>query len=128
MGYAVKCILVKGNQFLLVKHIKDNDDLWIFPGGKLNENESPEDCVKREMLEEMGLVIEKYESIGEMQNIWKERDDLLYLFVCQVTDDKITINKKEIREFAWFPGDKLPPLGPTSTKILKIWEKIKSSN
>lgn len=126
MEYAVKCILVKGDQLLLVKHTKDKENnFWIFPGGKINKNEDPESCVKREMKEELGLAIKTLEYIGEMPNIWENRKGLLYCFVCQVTEGKIVTNKEEIREIKWFLRDKLPVLGPTSTKILKMWVKNK---
>ncbi|MDP2946860.1 MAG: NUDIX hydrolase, partial [Nanoarchaeota archaeon] len=79
----------------------------------------------REMKEELNLEIKTLEKIGEMQNTWKGKEDLLHCFVCQVADDNIIMNKSEIKEAKWFPSEKLPILGPTSTKILKMWkEKI----
>ena len=95
MGHAVKCILVKEQQLLLVKQVKDNDDLWIFPGGKLDEGESPADCVKREMKEELGIDVEIVEKIGEIDNTWQGRRDLLNCFVCRVKDDKISFYRKK---------------------------------
>ena len=31
---------------------------WEFPGGKIHVNESPEECLKREVMEEMGALLE----------------------------------------------------------------------
>jgi 8-oxo-dGTP diphosphatase len=121
MGYAVKCFLIKDNKALLVKQIKDTDDLWIFPGGKLEDDESPDDCVHREMKKELGIDVEIIKRLGEIDNVWQGRRDLLYCFVCQVMEGEISIRKEEIREAKWFLIDQLPALGPTSDRIFKLW-------
>jgi 8-oxo-dGTP diphosphatase len=38
--------------------------MWEFPGGKLEENESPQDCLRRELLEEMSIDIIPYKYFG----------------------------------------------------------------
>ena len=49
----------KDNKYLLLHRIKKendvNKDKWIGVGGKFLENESPEECAKRETKEETGL-------------------------------------------------------------------------
>lgn len=121
MGFAVKCILIKDNKYLLVKQVKDTDDSWVFPGGKIEGNEGAEGCAHREMKEELGIDIEIIKRLGEIDNVWQGRRDLLYCFVCQVMEDEISIRKEEIREAKWFFINKLPKLGPTSEKMLKLW-------
>jgi 8-oxo-dGTP diphosphatase len=50
-------ILRKGGRILIAKR-QSRDAFggkWEFPGGKIEEGETPEQCLKRELLEEFGL-------------------------------------------------------------------------
>ena len=62
------CYLERGNDYLLLHRTKkehdENRDKWIGVGGKFEDGESPEDCVKREVLEETGLTLTSYHFRG----------------------------------------------------------------
>ncbi len=55
------CYLEQNGAYLLLHRIKKENDVnrdkWIGIGGHFEENESPEDCVQREALEETGLTL-----------------------------------------------------------------------
>ena len=56
-GVACRGIVVHDGKVLLTKtKVKDRD--WTFPGGKLDDGELPEACVKREIREETGLDVD----------------------------------------------------------------------
>lgn len=50
-------ILKKDNKYLIAKRIKGGslEGRWEFPGGKIESGETPEECLKRELLEEFGI-------------------------------------------------------------------------
>ncbi len=58
------CYIVEENKFLLLFHKKHQK--WLPPGGHLEENETPSEAAKREVLEETGLEIE----FITQENLW----------------------------------------------------------
>ncbi len=62
------CYIEKDNCYLLLHRIKKENDLnkdkWVGIGGKFEENESPEDCLLREAMEETGLTLTDYRYCG----------------------------------------------------------------
>jgi 8-oxo-dGTP diphosphatase len=60
-------IIVKEGKIFIAKR-KSTDKLpnkWEFPGGKIESNETPQECLKREMKEEFGVDISVGECLGE---------------------------------------------------------------
>lgn len=62
---SVAVVLVKNGKVLIVQKDAQHKlaGLWEFPGGKIEAGESEEACVKREMIEELGVtvrVVEKW--------------------------------------------------------------------
>ncbi len=61
MKMTTLCYLERNGQYLMLHRTKkvgdENHDKWIGVGGKFENAESPEDCMKREILEETGLTV-----------------------------------------------------------------------
>lgn len=57
-------IIIKDNKILIAqrKHGKSCEYLWEFPGGKQEENETLQECLKRELYEELNISV----SVGEL--------------------------------------------------------------
>ena len=62
------CYIERDDEYLLLHRIKKENDLnrdkWIGLGGKFLENESPEECLLREVFEESGLRLTGYRYRG----------------------------------------------------------------
>jgi len=62
------CYIQKNNQTLMLLRNKKANDYheakWNGVGGKFELDESPEDCMQREILEETGLIVTKYDYSG----------------------------------------------------------------
>ena len=79
------CYLERGTQYLLLHRTKKENDenagKWIGVGGKCKENESPEDCMLREVREETGLSVTQHRLRGVItfvSDAWEGQ--YMYLF------------------------------------------------
>lgn len=62
---ATMCLLKNGNQFLLLKRIKEPHQSQYTPvGGKIDPFENPTDAIKREVFEETGIKVDKAHFCG----------------------------------------------------------------
>lgn len=61
---AASLALIEGERVLLIKRaFKPYQHLWTLPGGRREPDEGIEDCVRREIAEELGLVV------GEVRHV-----------------------------------------------------------
>ena len=60
---------------LLAERIADPamQGLWEFPGGKISDGESAEDALCRELSEELGIVVNRFEHFTSLQHQYSDR-------------------------------------------------------
>jgi ADP-ribose pyrophosphatase YjhB (NUDIX family) len=51
-------LVVKDGKLLLISHNKDGRDYWLVPGGGVDFGETAADALKREMSEELSIIVE----------------------------------------------------------------------
>ena len=68
MHNSTLCYVTRGDDVLMLHRVKKKDDInkdkWIGIGGKFEENESPDECLLREALEETGLTLTSWKCRG----------------------------------------------------------------
>ena len=84
-----RAIIIKDNKILLMHRRKKGEEYWVFPGGHVDDGESAEEAMKREIWEELSLRIIKlskpYPYIHEFGT--KE-----YYFICEVEAGKAKLH------------------------------------
>ncbi len=78
---------------------------WEFPGGKLKKGEKPEECIKREIKEELGLEIEVEELFFE--NIHKYPAKTIKLITFKARKIKGNIHLIDHDKIAWVKPEEL---------------------
>lgn len=81
------CYVEKDGQYLMLHRVKKerdvNRDKWIGIGGGFLEDESPEDCILREALEETGLVLHEPKLRAVVTFVIEDGEcEQMFLFKC----------------------------------------------
>ena len=121
MKLSTLCYLEKDNCYLLLHRTKrendENKDKWIGIGGKFEENESPDECIRREVKEETGLELKSYKFCGIVTFVSEKwQTEYMHLFKSSDFVGKITecnegvlewIDKSKIKNLPIWEGDKI---------------------
>jgi 8-oxo-dGTP diphosphatase len=73
--------------------------LWEFPGGKVRPGESPAQCLKREIREELGIEIAVGEFFGESVHAYE--DKTIRLLAYRVRAESGEMSRNDHAELAW---------------------------
>ncbi|BFH60551.1 8-oxo-dGTP diphosphatase MutT [Paenibacillus azoreducens] len=78
---------------------KPQADMWEFPGGKLEAGETPQECLKRELREEMQINIEPYAWFGTNDHHYGEKHIRLIAYKARFIGGAIKLTDHD--EFRW---------------------------
>lgn len=97
---------------------------WEFPGGKVEENESPEEALKREIGEELDCVIIVKEKIGEVEYDYPDFKLSMDLFLCVLKEGSLP-KALEHNQIKWISPEEIDTLDwiEADYKILPIIQK-----
>ena len=101
MTNVVAAIIKNDNKYLIVqRNRKKRLGLkWEFPGGKVQENETFEQALLREIKEELNITINIHEKIAEEKYKDDKIDIILYYYSCSLKSGNMKLNEHE--DFSW---------------------------
>lgn len=121
MKQTTLCYMERDGQYLMLHRIKKaNDashDKWIGVGGKCEGDESPDECMMREVQEETGLTITQWKYRGIVtfiSDIWP--CEYMHLFTATKWEGTQTecdegvlewIDQKKLYDLTLWPGDRI---------------------
>ena len=94
--------IIKQNEKILIGRRKPGKHLagfWEFPGGKLEENETPEDCLRREILEELGINIKVLSHFMDSIFHYPEKSICLMAYYCEFIEGEIILTDHDKAEW-----------------------------
>lgn len=104
------CYIRQGGQCLMLHRVKKENDLnqgkWIGIGGKFEPDESPEECMMREMREETGLTPRTWRYRGIVTFV-SGRWVTEYMHLFTITDWTGTVRSCNEGILEWVPKDEL---------------------
>lgn len=117
--FACDAILIEAGRILLIKRGKEPfKGQWALPGGRLEENESAEECLVREMEEETGLRVELARLVGVYADPKRDpRGMISAAYLVRRVGGTLNAGS-DASDFAWFELAKLPPLAADHAKII----------
>ena len=115
------CYIERGDEYLMLHRVKKKNDInkdkWIGLGGKFEEDESPEDCLLREVREESGITLTSWRYRGIVTFInTKCESEFMHLFTADAFEGEMKtcsegelewIKKSELMKLTLWEGDKI---------------------
>lgn len=86
------------------------DNLWEFPGGKLEDDESAQSAARRELIEELDISITPGHTMLILEHEYPDKNVRLHFVKCHLLDTPETCLEKTRAnpEVGWFSPNKLP--------------------
>ena len=102
-------VVERNGRFLLTRRLKGTHlaGAWEFPGGKCEADESPEDCLRREIIEELGVECTVGRRLLLTQHAYPARSVELHFFSTSLTGEPVPQLGQEMR---WVPREELGSL------------------
>lgn len=106
---------------------RHNGGLWEFPGGKIEPGETPQQCLARELHEELGITVVVHEAIAENSHIYTRYDDHISIRLLAYRVEHISgdFNPVDHDQLQWLAPAQLDQLhwAAADIPLVKAWQR-----
>ena len=121
---AAAIIVDDGKIFVTQRAYGEFKDGWEFPGGKIEQGETPQQAAKREVMEELDTEIEVGELFDTVEYDYPDFHLTMHCFLCTVKSGDLVL--KEHQDAKWLTRESLNSVDWLPADIGLI-EKLKSA-
>ncbi len=107
---AMMALVTRGREILLARSHRFVNGVYSALAGFVEPGETIEDCVRREVREEVGLEIDDITYFASQS--WAFPHSLMIAYTAEYAGGDIRLEDDEIADAQWFTLDALPPLPP----------------
>lgn len=115
---AIIVAITRGNEILLAHNKNFPTGLHSLIAGFVEPSETLEHCVKREILEEVGIKVKNIKYFGSQP--WPFPNSTMICFFAEYESGEIKVDGEEILSAGWFTKDNLPQLPAPHTIARKM--------
>ena len=117
MKLTTLCYIEKDDKYLMLHRVKKENDLnhdkWVGEGGKFEPDETPEECMLREVREETGLTLTKYQ-FRAILTFLSDEWETEYIHLYTASEFTGTLLECDEGNLEWIPKSEIDKL--------KLWE------
>ena len=119
-------ILNRGDEYLMIRRADGvaKPGCWCFPGGHVEPGETPRQAVRRELHEELGIIVSPTRRLGAIR-VLDSRHILVVWHVVHVSGD-FQLAHKEVADMRWVALEQIIAAVPGLPSNDRILEMLKS--
>lgn len=123
---AIITAILKPGKILLAHAPHFQDKMYSLLAGFVEPGESLEECVQREIMEEVGITVKNIRYFGSQP--WPFPDSLMIGFIADYAHGEIAVDGVELTDADWFDIGNLPKLPPSISIARKIIDWVVSEH
>lgn len=124
--HVTAAVILKDQKILCVQRNENKFEYiskkWEFPGGKVEENEQLEETIKREIQEELNIIIGVKSFLIQVNHQYPDFKLKMDTFICEIIDGNLKLN--EHLDYKWLSVEELSVLDWAAAD-LPIVEKLR---
>lgn len=119
---AIIVAVTRGGEILLARARRSKGDFYSVLAGFVEPGETFEECVKREVREEVGIDVVNVSYFGSQP--WPFPHSLMVGFTADYAGGELALEEAEIIDARWFEADGLPPIPRTGTIARRLIDRF----